>query len=115
MHVANPMHKPTNVFMYTLRPTRPAMLSEGATDAECMLAGQHWAYSQELLRRGLIVFAGRTMDTTADSFAFCVVRADSEAAARAAMEGDPAVSGGVFQARLYPFQPMLMGEWPSEP
>jgi len=113
MHVANPMQKPTDIFMYTLHPTRLAMLTEGATDAERMMAGQHWVYSQELLKRGSIVFAGRTMDTTGDSFAFCVIRAESEAAARAVMDGDPAVAGRVFQARLFPFQPMLMGEWPS--
>jgi len=29
------------------------------------------------------------------------------------MDADPAVAGGVFRARLFPFQPMLMGEWPS--
>ncbi len=113
MHIANPLQPPADVFMYTLHPTRPAMLTEGATDAEKALAAQHWIYSQELLAKKVIVFAGRTMDRTADSFASCVIRAASEAAARAIMESDPAVAGGVFRARLFPYQPMLMGEWPE--
>jgi uncharacterized protein YciI len=111
MHVANPQRPPKDVYMYTLEPTRPAMLTDGATDDEKVLAARHWAYSQELLARGNVIFAGRTMVRTPDSFAIVVIRADSEEDARAMMEGDPAVRGGMFRARLFPYQPMLMGEW----
>jgi len=113
MHVANPMEKPTDIYMYTLQPTRLAMLTEGATDAEKILAAQHWAYSQDLLVRQIVIFAGRTLDTTPDAFANVVIRASSEEEARGIMEGDPAVKGGVFRARLFPYQPMLMGAWPG--
>ena len=41
MHIANPLQKPRNVFMYTLHPTRLAMLTEGATDEEKALAARH--------------------------------------------------------------------------
>jgi uncharacterized protein YciI len=114
MHIANPLQKPSHVFMYTLHPTRLAMLTEGATDEEKALAARHWAYSQDLLAKNIMVFAGRTLVTTADSLAICVIRTKSEEEARAVMEGDPAVKGGVFRARLFPFQPMLMGVWPEE-
>jgi hypothetical protein len=30
------------------------------------------------------------------------------------MEGDPGVREGIFRARLFPYQVMLMGAWPSE-
>ena len=113
MFIANPAEVPPDVFLYTLHPVRLAMLTEGPTDAEKMMAAQHWMYSQDLLRRGVIVFAGRTVDTSPESFASCVIRAGSEAEARAVMEGDPAVKGGVFRARLFRFQPMLVGDWPS--
>jgi uncharacterized protein YciI len=114
MHVADPRQVPANVFLYTLHPTRLSMLAEGATEAERALAGEHWAYSQRLLAEGVIVFAGRTMTVDADSFACVVIRAESADAARAIMNDDPAVKGGVFRARLFPFQPMLMGDWPPE-
>ena len=114
MHVADPRQVPTTVFMYTLHPTRLAMLTEGATPEERALAARHWAYSQELLARGVIVFAGRTLNRDADSFAVTAIRAASLDEARALVERDPAVVGGVFRARVYPFQPMLMGEWPPE-
>jgi uncharacterized protein YciI len=101
--------------MYTLRPTRLAMLTEGPTDAERSSATEHWTYSQELLANGVIVFGGRTIERTSDgSFAIVVIRATSESDARAIMDADPAVRSGVFRARLFPFQPMLMGEWPTE-
>ena len=105
---------PSGVFLYTLRPVRLAMLTEGPTVEEQALAARHWTYSQELLARGTFVFAGRTLARDAGSFAIAVVRAPSAEAARAIAEGDPAVAGGVFRAEVFPFQPMLMGEWPPE-
>jgi uncharacterized protein YciI len=114
MHIADPRQIPQGVFAYTLHPTRLAMLTEGATAEERALAGAHWVYSQELLTRGVVIFAGRTMITTADSFALMVIRAPSLDAARAIVADDPAVRGGVFRSTVYPYQPMLMGAWPEE-
>lgn len=112
MFIADPARKPTDVFMYTLRATRVTMLTEGPTEVERALAAQHWAYSQGLLARRAMIFAGRTLVTTADAFAVAVIQASSEAEARAVMDADPAVRGGLFRAELFPFQPMLVGAWP---
>jgi uncharacterized protein YciI len=100
--------------MYTLQVNRLGILTEGPTSEEQAIAGAHWAYSTELLAKGVILFGGRTMIPSAESFALVVVRAESEAEARACMENDPAVKAGMFRGKLWPFQPMLMGEWPSE-
>lgn len=114
MHIADPQQFPTGIFLYTLRPARLAMLTEGPMAGEQALAGAHWQYSIDLLKRGVLVFRGRTMVRDSSSFATVVIRAASVEEARAIMEGDPAVAGGVFRAELFPFQPMLMGEWPEE-
>ena len=114
MHIADPRQVPTGLFLYTLRPARLAMLSEGATPDEQALAAKHWAYSQELLAQGAVIFGGRTMNRDPTTFAFVVIRAASLDAARAIAERDPAVVGGVFAAEVFPFQPMLMGAWPAE-
>lgn len=113
MNVADPTKPPTDVYMYTLHPVRAAMLTEGPTEAEKALAGRHWAYSIDLLQRGIVIFGGRTMDRSADSFAIMVFRASTADDARAIMQNDPAVDGGLFRARLFPYQPMLMGSWSS--
>jgi uncharacterized protein YciI len=90
------------------------MLTEGATPDEQALAARHWAYSQELLTQGTLIFAGRTLQRDPTTFAFAVIRAPSLEAARGIAEEDPAVVGGVFSTDVFPFQPMLMGAWPSE-
>ncbi|MGD0919101.1 MAG: YciI family protein [Thermodesulfobacteriota bacterium] len=113
MYVANPLQKPDNVYMYTLHPTRSAMLTQGPTEAEKALAAQHWAYSQDLLAKKVVIFGGRTLVTNEDSFAIVVIQTRSEEEARAIMEGDPAVKGGLFRARLFPYEPMLIGAWPE--
>jgi len=105
----SPLPEPTNVYLYTLRPTRIAILTEGPTEAEAAVVGQHWAYTQDLLARGILIFGGRTLVTTDESFAAIVIRAATEQAAREIMESDPAVQAGFFAAKLYPFQAMLMG------
>jgi uncharacterized protein YciI len=114
MYIADPRQIPQGIFAYTLHPTRPAMLTEGATREERALAGEHWAYSQELLAQNVIIFGGRTITTSVDSFAICVIRAPSLEAATTIATNDPAVRGGVFRATVYPYQPMLMGSWPQE-
>jgi len=107
--MSNPMTAPTNVFLYTLRPTRLAALTDGPTAEEAAVVGRHWAYTQALLADGVLIFAGRTLVTTEDSVASVVIRAASEQAAREIMEGDPAVQAGFFRAQLFPYQAMLMG------
>jgi uncharacterized protein YciI len=114
MYIADPRLVPQGIFAYTLHPTRLAMLTDGATAEERTLAGQHWAYSRDLLARDVVIFAGRTVTQTADSFALVVIRASSLDAARAIAADDPAVRGGVFRATVHPYQPMLMGAWPTE-
>ena len=114
MYIADPRQVPSGLFVYTLKPLRVAMLTEGATPEEQAIAGRHWMYSQTLLTQGTLVFAGRTLNRDASAFAFAVIRAASLDAARALAEGDPAVAGGVFATEVFPFQPMLMGAWPAE-
>ena len=114
MQIADPRQVPAGVFLYTLRPRRLAMLTEGATPDEQALAAQHWMYSQSLLTQGTLVFAGRTLSRDESAFAFAVIRAPSLDEARMIADRDPAVAGGVFAAEVFPFQPMLLGAWPAE-
>ena len=114
MHIADPARIPSGLFLYTLHPARIAMLTEGPTAEEQTLAGAHWAYTQELLVRGVLFFAGRTLTGDVNTFAIVAIRAPSIEAARTIVEGDPAVAGGMFTTQLLPFQPMLMGAWPPE-
>ena len=114
MYIADPQKFPSGVFLYILRPVRLGMLTDGPTVGEQALAAAHWQYSIDLLKRGIVVFGGRTMVRDGSGFAPVVIRAASIEAARAIVDNDPAVAGGVFRAEIIPFQPMLMGAWPKE-
>jgi len=114
MRIADPRQVPRGLFLYTLRPIRLAMLTDGPPPDEQAIAAQHWAYSHNLLAQGTLIFAGRTLQRDPTTFAFVVIRAPSLDAARVLAERDPAVAGGVFATEVFPFQPMLMGEWPAE-
>ena len=94
-------------FAYLLRPTRAGMLVEGPTAEEGRVIGEHFAYLQELLARGVLKLAGRTLTTGPESFGIAVFEAADAAAAAAVVAGDPAVAGGVMTAARFPFRVAL--------
>jgi uncharacterized protein len=95
-------------FLYRIQPTRTAMLSEGSTPEERTLVGQHFERLEQLMRAGVVILAGRTLNTDPTSFGIVIFNADSEAAAHALMNDDPAVKGGVFSAELFPYRVALI-------
>lgn len=100
-------------FLYKLTPTRPDMLADGLTDRENEVIGSHFAYLSDLKDKGVVKLAGRTTNTDATSFGVVVFEAADEEAARRIMAADPAVSGGVLAAGLFPFRIALMGTPPD--
>lgn len=97
-------------FLYRIQPTRPAMLTDGATPEEAEIVSRHFARLQSLMEQGIVILAGRTLNTDPSSFGIVVFNAESEAAARAIMESDPAVSEGVMRAELFPYRVALIAE-----
>ena len=57
-------------FLYVIRPTRIEMLSDGATAEEEAIVSEHFAYLQDLTREGILILAGRTLNTDGKSGAF---------------------------------------------
>jgi uncharacterized protein YciI len=97
-------------FVYRIQPTRPAMLADGATPEEDELVSQHFNRLKDLMEQGVVILAGRTLNTDPTSFGIIIFNAESEDAARAIMESDPAVSGGVMRAELFPYRVALISE-----
>ncbi len=100
-------------YLYRIQPTRPAMLTEGATDQEERLIGEHFAYLKNLTEIGVVQLAGRTTNDDASTFGIVVFVSQSDEAARIIMEQDPAVAAGVFSAQIYPFSVALVGRFPA--
>ena len=96
-------------FIYKIMPTRPDMLSEGSTQEENEIISQHFNYLKDLTEAGIIVLAGRTLNTDASSFGIVIFYANSESEATDLMMNDPAVYNKVMTASLFPFRTSLLG------
>ena len=53
-------------FLYVLRPSRIAMITEGATEREQEVVGRHFRHLQSLAAQGVVLMAGRTEDAGAE-------------------------------------------------
>jgi len=91
-------------YLYTIKPTRMAMLTGGPTAAEESALSQHFSHLQELTEKGIVIMAGRTQTADPDTFGIVILKAGSEADAQSIMQSDPAVAHGVMHATLYPFR-----------
>lgn len=97
-------------YLYRIQPTRPAMLTEGPTPEEQRIVGEHFEYLKGLTEQGVLILAGRTLNTDESSFGIAVFNAESDEAASAIVEGDPAVRQGVMRAALFPYRVGLIDE-----
>jgi uncharacterized protein len=97
-----------NQFLYFLRPTRLGMLTDGPTLEEAETVSRHFAYLSDLTEKGVMILVGRTQNKDESTFGIAIFEAEDEIAARKIMENDPAVSGGVMSATLYPYKVALM-------
>jgi uncharacterized protein YciI len=88
-------------YLYRIQPTRPAMLIEGPTPQEAEIISVHFDYLQRLTQQGVVILAGRTLNTDPTSFGIVILQTPDEAAARAIMENDPAVQRGVMRAEFF--------------
>jgi uncharacterized protein YciI len=91
-------------YLYRVQPARPAMLSEGPTAVEAAVVREHFAYLKRLSEDGIVILSGRTQTTDANSFGIVIFNADSDEAAEAIAENDPAVRDGVMRAEVFPYR-----------
>jgi len=63
-------------YLYTIQPTRVAMLVEGPTPEEAAIVSQHFDYLSALVQSAVVVLAGRTLTTDERSFGIVILRAN---------------------------------------
>jgi uncharacterized protein len=95
-------------YLYRIVPARLAMLTDGATLQEADAVTRHFAYLQELVQKGHVILAGRTLTPDEECFGIVIFRAASEAEALQIMRNDPAVREGVMVAQLFPYRIALI-------
>jgi len=96
-------------YLYRIQPTRDGLLIESTLE-EDRIVGEHFDYLKDLSDRGIVLLAGRTLNTDRSSFGIVVFVAEDDATARGILENDPAVRAGVFHAELFPYRVALVGK-----
>jgi uncharacterized protein len=91
-------------YICILRPARLGMVTEGPTEQEKAVVGEHFAYLTDLAQRGQVILFGRTQTTDEDTFGISIFEADSDETARTLVNADPAVRAGVMTARFWPYR-----------
>jgi uncharacterized protein YciI len=91
-------------FLAVYKPCRPTLAAD-ATEAERETIGRHFAYLQELLGEGRIVFVGRRED---GAYGLAALEAGSLDGARALFDADPCVREGVMSVEVHPFSVSLL-------
>ena len=84
-------------WLYFLHPPRTRFAETMSAEEEAVFA-EHFAHLQRLLADGTLVLAGPTLGEQNTGIA--IFEAPDEDAARAVMEGDPAIAGGVVRGEL---------------
>jgi uncharacterized protein YciI len=94
--------KPNN-FIYVLRLVPRLYDDKKWTKEDKAVLDRHFIRFQEAIKSGQLILAGRTKEPGDKTFGIAIFRASDEAAARAFMKADPAVSAGLITAELHPF------------
>ena len=96
-------------YLYRIVNNRVEMLRSGPTAEEARVLAQHRAYLQDLTERGVLALAGRTLNNDETTFGIVIMRAASEAEARALMDNDPFIKSGIASGTLFPFHVAFSG------
>jgi uncharacterized protein len=91
------------MYLYTVLAAHAEMMAKGLTPEQMQIMQEHLTHLRSLSDKGLIVIAGRTLNNDETTFGIVMFRADSEAAAREIMNGDPGIHKGLFKGALFPF------------
>ena len=97
------------LYLYKIEPTRPEMLTVGATDEEDAIMGEHFAYLKAATADGTIFLAGPSFRSDGSGMGITIFEAADDSAAEAFMGGDPAVQKGVMTAEWLHFKLSLLG------
>ena len=91
-------------YIYRIQPVRPEMLSTGPSADEARIAAEHFAYLQGLLEAGILVLAGRTLNTDYSAFGIAIFNARDDEHMRQLCAEDPGVAQKLFRAEWHPYR-----------
>src|SRR5213592_2666601 len=103
LHAQTPEAGKPKEFIYVLRLVPRLYDEKNWTKEDNAVLERHFARFQEATKSGQLILAGRTKEPGDKTFGIAIFEAPDETAARAFMQADPAVAGGLMTAELHPF------------
>ncbi len=94
-------------WLYVLRLPSRLHDDQAWTAADKKAAAAHFAHLKAATAAGTVILAGRTMEAGDKTMGLVIFEAADEPAARAFMQGDPAIVAGVMTATLHPYDVAL--------
>ncbi len=91
-------------YIYRIQPVRPAMLAEGPTEDEARITAEHFDYLNQLMADGLLILAGRTLNSDYSAFGIAIFSARDDEHMRQISEADPGVAQKLFRAEWFPYR-----------
>jgi uncharacterized protein len=91
-------------FISILKPTRIGMLTSGPTELEEKTVSAHFDYLEELVEKGVVLLAGRTLTKDEKTFGIVIFLAKDMDDAIRFTENDPVIINQVMQAEVFPFR-----------
>jgi uncharacterized protein len=99
-------------FIYVLHLVPRLHSDSNWTKEDNTVLERHLSRFKEAIKSGQLILAGRTQEPGDRTFGIAIFEAADEAAARAFVQGDPAVAGGLMMAELHPFNVVLQRKNP---
>jgi uncharacterized protein YciI len=88
-------------YLLTFEPTRKNF-SSGSTDEEKAIINQHFFYLKNLLDTGVLIFAGRTDESS--PLGIVIIETKTEQSAENILNNDPAIVNKVFRGQVKKFR-----------
>ena len=98
-----PQREKAKQFIYVLHLAPRLYDDKNWTKEDTAVLDRHFARFKEAIKSRQLILAGRTREQGDKTFGIAIFEAPDEATARAFMEADPAVQGGLMTAELHPF------------
>jgi uncharacterized protein len=95
-------------FIYQLQLVKRLIDDNNWTDDDNRIVQEHFDTLKKLTDEGVVVLAGRTLNT--DPFGLVILQVDTEEEAQSLMENDPAVKGNIMTVELYPYRVALFNK-----
>ena len=97
-------------FLYKLTLRNDLFDDKNWTEEENQIVSDHFKRLQKGIEDGIVILAGRTLNSDKSGFGIVIFNAESDAQAETYMNQDPAVVKRVMTANLFPYRVALIKE-----